>query len=69
MTTTTETQVATAHRRRPAVRRSGRVLLAFLAGILLVAALAVGGVLAYEQAYAGKVAAGVSVGGVDLVRV
>lgn len=65
MTTTTETQVATT-----AVegRRFGfgRVLLAFLAGVLLVVALAVAGILAYEQAYAGKVAAGVSVGGADL---
>ncbi len=65
MTTTTETQVVAAAvegRRFP----FGRVLLAFLFGVLLVAALAVGGVLAYESAYTGKVAAGVSVAGVDL---
>ena len=65
MTTTTETQVGTAAvegRRFP----FGRVLLAFLFGVLLVAALAIGGVLAYESAYTGKVAAGVSVAGVDL---
>jgi vancomycin resistance protein YoaR len=65
MTTTTETQVGAA-----AVEggrfRFGRVFIAFLLGVLLVAALAVAGVLAYEQAYAGKVAAGVSVGSTDL---
>ncbi len=53
MTTTTETQVGTAaveSRRFP----FGRVLLAFLIGVLLVAALAIAGVLAYEGAYNGQ---------------
>ncbi len=65
MTTTTENPVAAAAieaRRFP----RARVLVAFLVGMLVVALAAVGSVLAYEQAYAGKVAAGVSVGGVQL---
>lgn len=67
MTTTTDTQAAAP----PAVLETRRlprvgVIAAFLVGVLLVAVVAVGSVLAYEQAYAGKVAAGVSVGGVNL---
>jgi vancomycin resistance protein YoaR len=65
MTTTTETQLAA-----PAIEarrwRPGRILLAFVVGILLVAVVAVGSVLAYEQSYTGKVAAGVTVGGVQV---
>ncbi len=65
MTTTTDTQLSAraieARRWRP-----GRVLLAFFIGVLLVAVVAVGSVLAYEQSYAGKIAAGVSVGGVQV---
>jgi vancomycin resistance protein YoaR len=65
MTTTTETQVtgATLETRR---WRLSRVLVAFVVGFLLVAVAAVGTVLAYEQSYAGKIAMGVSVGGVDV---
>ncbi len=65
MTTTTETQLSA-----PAIdaRRwhLGRILLAFLIGVLLVAVVTAGSVLAYEQNYAGKVAAGVSAGGVNV---
>ncbi len=65
MTTTTETQVAS-----PTIEASrwrvSRVLVAFIVGVLLVAIAAVGAILAYEQAYAGKVAAGVSIGGVEV---
>ena len=43
-----------------------RVLVGFIVGVLLVAIVAVGSVLAYEQTYAGKIASGVSVGGVDV---
>ena len=43
-----------------------RVLVGFIVGVLLVAIVAVGSVLAYEQNYAGKIASGVSVGGVDV---
>jgi vancomycin resistance protein YoaR len=65
MTTTTETQVTspTLEARR---WRVSRVLVAFIVGILLVAIAAVGTILAYEQRYAGKVAAGVSIGGVEV---
>jgi vancomycin resistance protein YoaR len=65
MTTTTETQLAgaTLDTRR---WRFSRVLIAFLIGVVLVAVATVGTVLAYEQAYAGKVAGGVSIGGVDV---
>jgi vancomycin resistance protein YoaR len=65
MTTTTETQVNS-----PALEarrwRVSRVLVAFIVGILLVAIATVGTILAYEQSYAGKVAAGVSIGGVEV---
>ena len=66
MTTTTDTQVAA-----PSLEDVGRlslqrVLAAFVGGVLLVALLAGGAVLAYEQAYAGKIVAGVSIGGADL---
>lgn len=65
MTTTTETQVS-----NPAIETSrwrlSRVLVAFIVGVLLVAIAAVGTILAYEQSYAGKVAAGVSIGGVEV---
>ena len=65
MTTTTETEFSapavTARRWRP-----GRILLAFVIGILLVVMATAGSVLAYEQNYKGKVAAGVSAGGVAL---
>jgi hypothetical protein len=43
-----------------------RVLVGFIVGVLLVAIVAVGSVLAYEQNYAGKIASGVPVGGVDV---
>ena len=42
------------------------MLVAFIVGVLLVAIIAVGTILAYEQSYAGKVAAGVSIGGVEV---
>jgi vancomycin resistance protein YoaR len=65
MTTTTETQVS-----NPAIETSrwrlSRVLVAFILGVLLVAIAAVGTILAYEQSYSGKVAAGVSIGGVEV---
>ncbi|MEA2537304.1 MAG: hypothetical protein QOF11_1538 [Chloroflexota bacterium] len=65
MTTTTETQVTS-----PALEarrwRLSRVLVAFVVGILLVAIVAAGTILAYEQTFAGKIAAGVSIGGVDV---
>ena len=65
MTTTTETQVTgTALETRR--WRLSRVLVAFVVGFLLVAVAAIGTVLAYEQSYAGKIAMGVSVGGVDV---
>ena len=65
MTTTTESQLpaATVATRR---WRVSRVLVAFVIGALLVTLAAVGTVLAYEQNYTGKVAAGVSIGGVDV---
>src|SRR6476660_5698291 len=65
MTTTTETQLtgATVDTRR---WRFSRVLIAFIVGALLVAVATVGTILAYEQNYAGKVAAGVSIGGIDV---
>lgn len=65
MTTTTETQVSnpTLEARR---WRVSRVLVAFIVGILLVAIVAVGTILAYEQSFAGKVAAGVSIGGIEV---
>ncbi len=63
MTTTTETEFSA-----PAVEarrwRPGRILLAFVVGVLLVVIATAGSVLAYEQTYKGKVAAGVSVGGI-----
>ena len=43
-----------------------RLLVAFTMGLVLVAVVAAGTLLAYEQAYAGKVGAGISVGGVEL---
>jgi vancomycin resistance protein YoaR len=65
MTTTTETQVNS-----PVIEtnrwRPNRVLVAFIVGVLLVAIIAVGTILAYEQSHAGKVAAGVSIGGVEV---
>jgi vancomycin resistance protein YoaR len=65
MTTTTETQITS-----PTIEakrwRVSRVLVAFIVGIVLVAIAAVGTILAYEQNYAGKVAAGVSIGGVEV---
>jgi len=65
MTTTTETQLAA-----PAIEarrwHPGRILLAFVVGLLLVALVSVGSVLAYEQSYSGKIAAGVTVGGVQV---
>jgi vancomycin resistance protein YoaR len=65
MTTTTETQLAA-----PAIEarrwHPGRILLAFFVGLVLVAVVAVGSVLAYEQSYTGKVASGVTVGGVQV---
>ena len=65
MTTTTETQLTgTALETRR--WRLSRVLVAFVVGFLLVAVAAIGTVLAYEQSYAGKIAMGVSVGGVDV---
>jgi vancomycin resistance protein YoaR len=64
-TTTTETQItgATLDTRR---WRFSRVLIAFVIGFMLVAVATVGTILAYEQSYAGKVAGGVSIGGVDV---
>ena len=65
MTTTTETEVpATLSLDRP--RRWPRVLIAFVIGLGLALALSVGGVLAYEQAHAGKIGSGVHAGSVDL---
>lgn len=64
-TTTPDTQITG----RPIAVRTfprARLLIAFTIGLVLVAVVAAGTVLAYEQAYAGKVGAGVSVGGVDL---
>jgi vancomycin resistance protein YoaR len=68
MTTTTETQLAGATVDAGEGRRwrARRVLLAFVIGVLLVVLATVGTILAYEQNYAGKVAAGVSIGGVDV---
>jgi vancomycin resistance protein YoaR len=65
MTTTTETQVSSPTLETSRWRLS-RVLVAFIVGVLLVAIAAVGTILAYEQAYTGKVAAGVSIGGVEV---
>ena len=60
MTTTTETQLSGVS--VPSRRwRYGRVLIAFVVGFLLVAVAAGGSILAYEQNYTGKVAAGVSI--------
>ncbi len=65
MTTTTETQlIETAV--EPRRWRFSRVLVAFVVGFLLVAVATVGTIVAYESNYAGKVAAGVSIGGVDV---
>ena len=65
MTTTTETQLSGVS--VPSRRwRYGRVLIAFVVGFLLVAVAAGGSILAYEQNYTGKVAAGVSIGGTDV---
>ena len=65
MTTTTETELpATADSARSV--RWSRVLLAFVIGLALALALAVGSVFAYEQAHAGKIGAGVHAGSVDL---
>ncbi len=65
MTTTTETQlIETAI--EPRRWRFSRVLVAFVVGFLLVAVATVGTIVAYESNYAGKVAAGVSIGGVDV---
>jgi vancomycin resistance protein YoaR len=65
MTTTTETQVG-----GPTIEakrwRVSRVLVAFIVGVLLVSIIAVGTILAYEQSYAGRIAAGVSIGGVQV---
>ena len=65
MTTTTETEFSA-----PAVEarrwRPGRILLAFIVGVLLVVMATAGSVLAYEQTYKGKVAAGVSAGGIPI---
>ena len=70
MTTSTETQLVAPSldaAADAAARLSfGRLLAVFAVGVLLVALMAGGGIVAYEQAYAGKVVAGVSVGGVDL---
>ena len=66
MTTSTETQVVAPSLDGAARLSIGRALAAFAAGVLLVALLAGGAAVAYEQAYAGKIVAGVSVGGVDL---
>jgi vancomycin resistance protein YoaR len=65
MTTATDTTIpaTTAEPTRWHVRR---ILLAFAVGVLLVSVATVGTVLAYEQNYADKVAAGVSIGGVDV---
>ncbi len=63
--TTTETQLTTTALETRRWRPS-RVIVAFVVGVLLVALVAVGSVVAYEQNYAGKVAAGVTVGGVDV---
>jgi hypothetical protein len=65
MTTTTETQVSSPTLETSRWRLS-RVLVAFIVGVLLVAIAAVGTILAYEQSYTGKVAAGVSIGGVEV---
>ena len=65
MTTTTETQSTVAVLETRRLPRT-RIVVAFLIGVLLVAVVSVGSILAFEQAYAGKVAAGVSVGGVNL---
>ena len=66
MTTSTETQLV-APSLEDADRLSfGRLLAVFAVGVLLVALLAGGAIVAYGQAYAGKIVAGVSVGGVDL---
>ncbi len=65
MTTTTEMPLptTTVDARRWHFRRA---LVAFLFGAVLVTVAAVGTVLAYEQNYVGKVAAGVSIGGVEV---
>ena len=65
MTTTTETELpATLESARP--RRWPRVLFAFIIGLALALALAVGSVFAYEQAHVGKIGSGVHAGSVDL---
>jgi vancomycin resistance protein YoaR len=68
MTTTTETQItgATVDADEGRRWRLSRVLVAFVIGVLLVVVAAVGTILAYEQNYTGKVAAGVSIGGVEV---
>jgi vancomycin resistance protein YoaR len=68
MTTTTETELSGVATDPIEGRRwrLSRVLVAFVVGVLLVALVAVGTVLAYEQNYAGRIAAGVSVGGIDV---
>ncbi|HLY13329.1 MAG TPA: VanW family protein [Candidatus Limnocylindrales bacterium] len=65
MTTTTETELPLTLDSARSVRWS-RVLLGFLVGIGLALLVAVGGVLAYEQAHAGKIGAGVHAGSVDV---
>jgi len=65
MTTTTETELP-ATLDSPRSLRWPRVLLAFVIGLALALAIAVGSVFAYEQAHAGKIGAGVHAGSVDL---
>ncbi len=65
MTTTTETELpATLELARP--RRWPRVIIAFLIGLGLAIGLALGSVVAYEQAHLGKIGSGVHAGPVDL---
>ncbi|HEY7828599.1 MAG TPA: peptidoglycan binding domain-containing protein, partial [Candidatus Limnocylindrales bacterium] len=65
MTTATETELPA---QLESSRRMGwlRILMVFVLGLGLALVLAVGGVLAYEQAHAGKIGQGVHVGSVDL---
>ncbi len=65
MTTTTETELPAQLESSPR-RAWPHVLIAFVVGLGLALLLAAGGVLAYEQAHAGKVGAGVHAGSVDL---
>ncbi|MGH2511451.1 MAG: VanW family protein, partial [Candidatus Limnocylindrales bacterium] len=66
MTTTTESELPATTLESATSLRWWRVLAAFLVGLGLAVILIVAGVLAYEQAHAGEIGAGVHAGSVDL---